>query len=128
MLRGFGRDSIPGGFRVLSHSTRGTDCCDSQFKDGTITSKKLDLSGYATLRFKAHLTLYIQRDIRYKACRMIVRLYSNIPNTPDLEIASGTMEGRYFWRRTSISRLRTRSATRRRPSPSAPEWKAGVGM
>lgn len=73
---------IPGGFRISTRSDRGTDCNNYQEKRGTITSGKIDLSGYETVRLKAHLTFYEDHQAGYGEIR--ATLYSNVTNTPDL--------------------------------------------
>ncbi len=75
---------IPGGFRVATRSARATDCCNSQGKRGTITSGKIDLSGYETVRLKTHLTFYEDHWVSGTYGEIRVTLYSNVPNTPDL--------------------------------------------
>jgi hypothetical protein len=92
-LRTYDTDSIgsfwiPEGFRIYTRSTPGTDCCNAQLKSGSITSKKLDLSGYASLRLQGHLKLYFERQVTGLGQAWVgLTLLSNVPNTPDLEIA-----------------------------------------
>ncbi len=78
---------ISGGFRIFVHSAPGNGCCNAQMRDGSITSAKMDLRGYKTLRLKGHLTLYFERSSAGESS-MAVWLLSNVPNTPDLELLS----------------------------------------
>jgi hypothetical protein len=78
---------IPGGFRVLTHSTRGPayDCCSYQKKEGKIMSGKINLSGYKTLRLKTHLKFDADSYTNPGGyCDVYVTIHSNVPNTPDL--------------------------------------------
>jgi hypothetical protein len=77
---------VTGGFSVVTQNRTGNNCCQWQYKLCRLDSKKFSLTGYKTVRLKAHLTMYAQHYVEPGGWRgkINLSLISTVPGSPSL--------------------------------------------